>query len=763
MKTVPKLNLSIPDHTILDKIGEGGMSAVYLGRQISLQRKVAIKVLKKLVMDDKTLSERFVDEAKTVASLDHPHIISIYEAKKLPSGLAYFTMPYLTHGDFGEIICTNSDHLIELLCQICDGLSHAHKHGVIHRDLKPENILFDQFGRIKIADFGIAISKNIKRKTKDTQLLGSAHFMSPEQIQSKMIDFHTDIYSLGCIIYEKLTGDHVFDAGNDFSILMSHINKPIPTLPKALSEWQPIIDTCLAKDPEDRYQSVEEVKDALLEIKYSKSSNEKIGQSKNPSLSQLSPAKLVIAAGVILTLLVTTAWLFMGSDTDIIEPATTATTIEPTEPVEAADQDPEPAAQQPLVSNETPDNDPLTLTFGVIEADPELDEDAELIDLTGNLDNDQINEMSIEVTLNEAQQLLSKYRLTKPKGENAADKFQKILLEHPDHAEAQTGLNQVGVYYFRLINSKLKKEDTTAALKHIQSVVSYIETYQIDRGLFDKQVSAIMSATDQKVKQAIQQRRRNPATENYLKMAKLLVPDAPVINNLQSNYDNIPIKGDVSTDTLGHQFVFIPVYNPTTMNDLLVSQSEVTVAQFESFAGDKFTEEKCSHYGKKSFFKKTWAKPPFDQTSNHPVVCVSFNHAKAYATWLSAKTGDTYRLPTAQEWQYINQQVRPTHHCQSANVAGAEVEDESKATDNPLTCHDGFTFTAPINSFAAKININDYNGNVAEWVSNCNGNKGCVAGTSWRSGQGVDPLKLDPLPTNETYSHVGFRLVKEIQ
>lgn len=763
LKTVPKLNLSIPDHTILDKIGEGGMSAVYLGRQISLQRKVAIKVLKKLVMDDKTLSERFVDEAKTVASLDHPHIISIYEAKKLPSGLAYFTMPYLTHGDFGEIICTNSDHLIELLCQICDGLSHAHKHGVIHRDLKPENILFDQFGRIKIADFGIAISKNVKRKTKDTQLLGSAHFMSPEQIQSKMIDFHTDIYSLGCIIYEKLTGDHVFDAGNDFSILMAHINKPIPTLPKALAVWQPIIDKCLAKDPEDRYQSVEEVKDALLEIKYNKSNNEEIGQIKHTLLNRITKPQIGIAAGLLLATLLAGAWFFTGSEKSILtDEAAIKVTTESNEPNTPTEQVAVAETQTAINSPTAPFEDPLSLTIGVIETDPELDEDFELIDLTGNLDNDQITEMSIEVTLSEAQQLLSKYRLTKPRGENAADKFQKILLEQPDHVDARKGLNQVGVYYFRLIESKLKKDDTKAAIKHIKSVVAYIDTYKIDRGLFDKQVSEVMSVTDQMVKLAAEQRRRNPITEDYLKMAQLLVSDAAVSNKLQSVYDAIPVKGDISQDPSGHQFIYIPVYNQTTMNDMMVSQTEVTVSQFKAFASEQFTDDKCLHYGKKPFFKKTWAKPPFDQTDKHPVICVSFNHAQAYAAWLSNKTGVIYRLPTAEEWQYINQQVRPSHNCTAANVAGTEVKGESKATDQPLNCHDGFTFTAPIQSFPAKVNLNDYNGNVAEWVSSCSANQACAAGTSWRSGQGVNNLNLEPLPVDESHSHVGFRLIKEI-
>jgi len=754
LKTVPKLNLSIPDHTILDKIGEGGMSAVYLGRQISLQRKVAIKVLKKLVMDDKSLAERFVDEAKTVALLDHPHIISIYEAKKLPSGLAYFTMPYLTHGDLGEIICTNSDHLIELLCQICDGLSHAHKHGVIHRDLKPENVLFDQFGRIKIADFGIAISKKAKRKTKETQLLGSAHYMSPEQIQSKEIDHRSDIYSLGCIIYEKLTGDHVYTAGNDFSILMSHINKPVPELPKALAVWQPIINKCLAKEPDDRYQSVEELKDALLEIRYNKTKQHEPLKARPAWLELLK--KPVVAIGTVATLaiLVAAMWWMSSGGTPPEEPQNAS--LNAGVPVMA---EPEPI-EQPA---ETPvDDTPLELTIGVIDTTGEEAEDAELVDLTGNLDNEQINEMSLEVTLSEAQELLSKYRLTKPKGDNAADKFQQILLEHPDHEEARLGLNQVGVYYFRLIESKLKDQQTADALKHTQSLVSYINEYRIDRSLFERQVSEVMSTTDQLVTRAVEQRRKNKRAEDYLAMAALLLPEYEYINQLQQNYENIPLKGDRVNGTRGHQLVFMPAADTNGLQDFQVMASEVTVAQFTAFAGDGFTDDKCHHFDKQPFFKKTWAKPPFDQSGNHPVVCVSFEHATAYADWLSQQTGDRYRLPTAREWQYLNRQIATVNDCQAANLAGQEVEEERKATDNPYPCSDDYVFTAPAGSYPATINLKDLNGNVAEWVSDCSGSNTCAAGSSWRSGQGKTNVMLENLPASETHSHVGFRLIKEL-
>ena len=723
------------------------MSAVYLGRQISLQRKVAIKVLKKLVMDDKSLAERFVDEAKTVASLDHPHIISIYEAKKLPSGLAYFTMPYLTHGDFGEIICTNSDHLVELLCQICDGLAHAHKHGVIHRDLKPDNILFDQFGRIKIADFGIAISQNAKRQTKETQLLGSAHYMSPEQIQSREINYQSDIYSLGCIIYEKLTGDHVFQASNDFSILMSHINKPIPELPDALAEWQPIIDQCLAKDPKERYKDVEALKDALLAIKYSKQPAVVIDEPEKPAAKQFKPTYIAAGTGALALLLVAALWVNQTSND------------------EAADaqqiMEAQLLAEQNAAVLQAKENQvkALELKIGVVESND--NPEAELVDITGNLDNETINQMSIEVKLNEAQQLLKRYRLTKPKGENAADKFQAILMEQPKNQAARDGLNQVGTYYFNLIERKIADNDIQAALTHVQSLVEYINEYKIDRELFETQVSAIMTTANNLVLKAVNSRRKNSQAEEYLQMADLLMPNYAFVADLQDSYNTIPQTGDAVSDLLGHDFIYYAAANGSGLQDFIFGTNEVTVEQFARFAGEKFTEEKCNHYDKTVFFKKTWLKPPFDQNIQHPVVCITAAQAQAYAQWLGAQTGQSYRLPTVAEFQYLNQKLQPPNNCQTANLAGLEVADEKKATDQRYHCNDKQVFTAPVKSLSAFKQIYNLNGNVSEWV-NCGEQTHCAIGTSWRSGTNESnnlPLTVNP---NETHSHVGFRLVREI-
>lgn len=747
MKAVPKLNINIPDHTILDKIGEGGMSAVYLGRQQSLQRKVAIKVLKKLVMEDKLLAERFVDEAKTVASLDHPHIISIYEAKKLPSGLAYFTMPYLTHGDFSEIICTNAEHLIDLLGQICDGLSHAHEHGVIHRDLKPDNILFDQFGRIKIADFGIAITKKSQRKTKETQLLGSAHYMSPEQIQSRPIDHRSDIYSLGCIIYEKITGEHVYSASNDFSILMAHINKPLPILPAELSVWQPIIDQCLAKNPTDRYQSVADLKADLMKIRYQ---DHQPDTRKKTAIQWGAYKKFLVPASVIIAMLIL---VVIGLSIVGHDPAPTAA-----EPNKVAAQSvPDEAIQAVQHESLTP---PQSLAKEVTPVEPDIPLMETVINLPEN-DSSFDGEPDLTARLSQANENLKTFRLTKPANDNAASQFAAIMAEYPDNQAARQGLHKVGLYYFSLINSKLDQQAYGDAITHIQSLTDFFKEYPVKAGDYQTDIEKITDKANNLVQQAIKKRRSNPQASDYLTMAMMLKPNDETLTKLETQYQAIPKNGDVITDLSGISWIFVAAANSTGSGDFWLAQSEITVKQFKPFAENKGFNDRCEHFGKGGFFKKTWDKPPFDQTEQHPVICITAAQASAYAVWLSDKQQAEYRLPTLAQWQSAQKNLAKTPKCETSNVAGLETVDESKF-ERRSDCRDDFVFTAPVNSLGAATNSHDVTGNVAEWVRDCGQQKYCAAGGSWMSGNLADTLKTESADPNKALSHVGFRLIKTI-
>jgi len=748
MKAVPKLNINIPDHTILDKIGEGGMSAVYLGRQQSLQRKVAIKVLKKLVMEDKLLAERFVDEAKTVASLDHPHIISIYEAKKLPSGLAYFTMPYLTHGDFSEIICTNAEHLIDLLGQICDGLSHAHEHGVIHRDLKPENILFDQFGRIKIADFGIAITKKSQRKTKETQLLGSAHYMSPEQIQSRPIDHRSDIYSLGCIIYEKITGEHVFSANNDFSILMAHINKPMPILPSALSVWQPIIDQCLAKNPDDRYQSVADLKADLMKIRYQ---DHQPDGEKPEAINWGAYKKFLVpsaVASVMLLLVMLGLWVF-GDNT---EPTAS-------EPVVTQQNTTQPEAKKPIQS------EPLTPPDALAKTAKPTSPDIPLMETVINLpENDPSIQQTPDLTdrLSQANDSLQAFRLTKPADNNAASQFAEILAEYPDNQAARQGLHKVGLYYFSLIDSKLNQQAYGEAITHIQSLTDFFKDYPMKAGDYQTQIDTITNQAIRLANNAIQKRRKNPQAQDYLTMAFMLSPQNTALTSVDAQYQTIPKSGDIMTDLSGYTWVFVAAGNSSGAGDFWLAQHETSLSQFKAFAGNKNFDERCEHFGRGGFFKKTWDKPPFDQTAQHPVICITAAQATAYAAWLSDSQQANYQLPTLAQWQTAQKQLARNPNCDNSNVAGQETSSESKF-EQRSQCTDDYVFTAPVKSFSATSNSHDLTGNVAEWVRNCGNEDYCAAGGSWMKADLATAQGTETVDPNKALSHVGIRLVKTIK
>lgn len=819
LKSVPNASIHIPDHTIIEKIGSGGMSSVYLGRQISLQRKVAIKVLKTLVMDDQDLAERFVNEAKTIASLDHPHIISIYEAKKLPSGLTYFTMPYLNHGNFGDIICTNADHLIDLLSQICDGLAFAHDRGVIHRDLKPDNILFDQFGQIKIADFGIALSPDSKRRTKDEQILGSAHFMSPEQIQSRDINYLSDIYSLGCIIYEKLTGDHVYEANNDFAVLLAHINKPIPELPKALAKWQPILNKCLAKKVEDRYQSAQDVKADLLNIR-SPITHHSTQQKRQPlSLpAWLKPWQVGAVCGALVALVLAAVYWPdskpVKHSLPVSTPSTLDNTIESLEPQSIVDN----TVVTPMMDavgdltlpTTSTDNNPLTINVpqavsldqnpsitevsiaAEVEADldPEIEEPLEdgssalastetenlltnegteidinnlvIFDETGQAIDPPEN--YIDLLLADGQSLLKKYRLTKPAGDSAIDRFKAVLKIDPENLSAREGMNQIARNYFKLVQSKRKAGDMAKAKTYAQAMVNFMDAENIDRNIFTQSFEKLMSEAKAQFQQAVESRRANPEAETLWALATVFINNDDTIN-LSEQYQAIPSLGDVMPSQSEHTWVFVPSANPAA--DFLVMQNEVTLGQFEAFAGEQVSKDRCVHLGGKGIFKKySWKKPPFDQTAQHPVICVTATEAQAYANWLSEQTGQTYRLPTASEWQQLNQVAANDNQCQLANLAGQETSSKSKITKQPFSCSDKNMYTSAVGSYAGKNQINDINGNIAEWTLDCTSADACtqfgLAGNSWQSGQGATNSLIQKMPQDTRVSYAGFRLVRTI-
>ena len=278
-----------PDYEILDELGRGGMAIVYKARERSLDREVAIKVLPAMLAMDQDFVERFTHEARTAGKLEHPNIVPIYRVGT--SGhVIYFVMKLLPGQSLARVLRERGKLSVgevrRILIETASALGYAAKRGVVHRDIKPDNILLDAEGRCVITDFGIAKAPGGQQTAAGTSL-GTPKYMSPEHAQGVPLDGRSDMYSLGVVAYQCLTGRTPYEADDPFAILYKHINEPLPR-PELTSdeEWAlfAVIERMLSKKAEDRFQNADDMIIALG------------GHVSAPTLVSQSLPSLVVAA-----------------------------------------------------------------------------------------------------------------------------------------------------------------------------------------------------------------------------------------------------------------------------------------------------------------------------------------------------------------------------------------------------------------------------------------------------------------------------------
>jgi serine/threonine-protein kinase len=255
------------------ELGRGGMGVVYLAQDVKLDRKVAIKVLPPLLADTAEVRERFLREARTSARLTHPNIVAIYGAGEINSRV-YFVMSCVEGESLAERLRHNGvldpASAVPIIRDVAHALAYAHERGVVHRDIKPENILLDaRSGRAMVTDFGIARVAEAAPLTMTGQVLGSVHYMSPEQVSGDKIDGRSDLYSLGVVAFQALSGRLPFDNEIASAVIVAHVTKAPPTLlsvaPNVPETVASVIDKCLAKSPDDRYATGDALARALDE------------------------------------------------------------------------------------------------------------------------------------------------------------------------------------------------------------------------------------------------------------------------------------------------------------------------------------------------------------------------------------------------------------------------------------------------------------------------------------------------------------------
>ena len=276
-------------YEVIRSIGEGGMANVYLGYDTILDRNVAIKVLRGDLSNDEKFVRRFQREALSASSLAHPNIVEMYDVGE-DDGLYYIVMEYIEGKTLKQLLKKRGtltlSEAIDIMSQLTDGMAHAHDSYIIHRDLKPQNIMIKDDGQIKITDFGIAMALNSTQLTQTNSVMGSVHYLPPEQASGKGCTIKSDIYSMGIIFYELLSGSLPFKGDNAVEIALKHMREPLPSLREENSaipqSIENIVKKATAKNPKNRYDSARSMHEDLLTALDDSRMDEPVYQYKYP-------------------------------------------------------------------------------------------------------------------------------------------------------------------------------------------------------------------------------------------------------------------------------------------------------------------------------------------------------------------------------------------------------------------------------------------------------------------------------------------------
>ncbi|MBN8869895.1 MAG: serine/threonine protein kinase [Solirubrobacterales bacterium] len=252
------------------KLGSGGMSTVYLARDEVLDRPVAVKLMHREMTDQADQLERFNQEARAVAKLSNPNVVAVIDAGE-DQGRPYIVLEYVQGETLKQRIARvgalDATEALAYGLEVAQGLGVAHERNMVHRDVKPQNVLIDSTGRAKLTDFGIARELNDEGVTATGRVIGTTDYVAPEQAMGKDVDPRSDIYSLGIVLYEMLTGDVPFEADNQIGVAMKHVNEELPDVqairPDISAASARVVDRATAKNPDDRYQTIEEMADDL--------------------------------------------------------------------------------------------------------------------------------------------------------------------------------------------------------------------------------------------------------------------------------------------------------------------------------------------------------------------------------------------------------------------------------------------------------------------------------------------------------------------
>lgn len=721
----------IPGYRIVRPLGEGGMATVYLALQTALGRQVAIKVLAVQRAPSEELVRRFEQETRLIARLDHPHIVSIYEVGRTSTGQLYYTMPYLPNGDLAaRDLREDQSGIVAVMRSLCQALAYAHEQGIVHRDVKPENVLFDKLDRPLLADFGIALATHSDvRVTREGATLGSTGYMSPEQARGLAIDGRSDLYSLGVLCYELVAGELPFQGPDALAVALAHVENPVPRLSPTRRHWQALIDRALAKDPAERFQDAAEFLAALDALQAHLEGRPAAGHAPERAGRPWRRAAVTAAA----LLLGLGAWWLYGRGAATPPPRAAA---------------PVPSAVAP--SAVAPD----------------------LLD-TATLDR----------LLAEGAALQRQGRLLEPDGDNALARYLAVLSPYPEQAEARAGLSATLDAVVARLDAALRRDDASSAaadLARLHRLLAQVPAVEASEWSgFAARLLAPLRQSLQRAARAFDRARLDALRGAADELGPAGADLRSELEALQRGA--VPAAGAPLRDAAGPPLVFVPARGDGAALDhaFALATTEVTRADYAAFvraSGRAAASCRVPHQPLSRLKKLTWQDPDFAQTDADPVVCVSWQDARAYTRWLSQRTGASYRLPTEAEWLHAARGLGSAVACRDGNVADASKGSLLGLADR-YRCSDGYAQTAPVGRFGATaLGLHDLFGNVSEWTLDCSSGAPLEAllkdnacpervfrGSSWRDGPAAAPLQhrgaSDP---DVGYTTVGFRVLREV-
>ena len=752
-KPVPNDFPLIPGHRLLRRLGQGGMATVYLAMQESLDRPVSIKVMESDALADETSKSRFEHEARTIAKLSHPCIVNIYEVGRTADGRMYYIMPYLPNGDLAQRDLSNNEaRIVEVLRALLSALGYAHARGIVHRDVKEENVLFDAADRPLLTDFGIALSKrDTSRITTAGLAVGSSGYMAPEQARGDEVDGRADLYSVGVLAFELLTGELPYRSADPLALALMHVQKPIPRLPPSKRHWQAFVDRAMAKTPAQRFRNAQQMQHALDRI--GRRTGNHFSSRILRKFDHVMEGKIwkrPIALAMIGVVLIA-AGLYAGRaqlphfGTHPVAATPAAPTPAPAHAVAAKPTQvaATPPAPQPATAAPAPIGTLVKPPVANV-ASPATTTAPAAPTLTPVPPATATTIAPDAAVLSAARDAIAHGNLTAPAGDSAVDlslMAWKLSPASPDAhklvADVLATLSAQEVHAISQIRDQRAQDYQKRAVQMMTATIGDAapewHAYQVavSNALARRAAQATvapdpagLARTDALAKQLeltdIYQRAktREVALAQTQQQAQLAQQQAQAKAAAAAQAAQASAQAAASTAA---GFVLLHAASNGHLG-VAIARGEVTRHEYAQFANA--TGRPASDCSTRKIFssllgrKRDWKQPGFDQGDEQPVVCVSWSDANAYVQWLNARGGAHYRLPNVTDW----------HEAGTASASG----------------------TAAPNIDARFSN----------WLADCA--SGCdqhlVAGRSWRDHNSGNP---NAHGSDHGYDDVGFRVVRE--